>query len=165
MDQSTEYQVGNKAIIEKYERILEELKLSKRKYKDEVYPPVQSSIYLHNSLMRNFCLMLEKEGRAVEWMRLPELFKHRQLTVWTSEKQRKCNINCGPLSKSSDYLPGAFNLIGQKNSLLERMFEGQKVNESGIYYVKLHMTQQSIWKYVIIDDYVPVIVNKKLPTA
>lgn len=24
------------------------------------------------------------------------------------------------------------------------------------------MTQQNIWKYVIIDDYVPVIVNNKL---
>jgi len=25
------------------------------------------------------------------------------------------------------------------------------------------MTQQSIWKYVIIDDYIPVIINKRLP--
>lgn len=27
------------------------------------------------------------------------------------------------------------------------------------------MTQQSIWKYVIVDDYVPVLVNKRLPAA
>jgi hypothetical protein len=25
------------------------------------------------------------------------------------------------------------------------------------------MTQQSIWKYVIIDDYIPVIINKRVP--
>jgi hypothetical protein len=43
------------------------------------------------------------------------------------------------------------------------MFEGQVVSKEGIYFVKIHMTQQSIWKYVIVDDYVPVIVNKKLP--
>jgi hypothetical protein len=27
------------------------------------------------------------------------------------------------------------------------------------------MTQQNIWKYVIIDDYIPVIINKKLPQS
>lgn len=43
------------------------------------------------------------------------------------------------------------------------MFEDQGVCEEGIYVVKIHMTQQSIWKYVIIDDYVPVVVNKRLP--
>jgi hypothetical protein len=31
--------------------------------------------------------------------------------------------------------------------------------------VKIHMTQQSIWKYVIVDDYIPVIINKRLPPA
>lgn len=45
------------------------------------------------------------------------------------------------------------------------MFEGQGVSPEGIYFVKIHMTQQSIWKYVIIDDYVPVLVNKRLPIA
>ncbi len=27
----------------------------KKKYTDEVYPPLKSSIYLNNSLMKNFC--------------------------------------------------------------------------------------------------------------
>lgn len=42
------------------------------------------------------------------------------------------------------------------------MFESQHVNSEGIYYVKIHQTQQNIWKYVIIDDYIPVIINKKI---
>ena len=42
------------------------------------------------------------------------------------------------------------------------MFESQEVNSQGIYYVKIHQTQTNIWKYVIIDDYIPVIVNTKL---
>jgi hypothetical protein len=42
------------------------------------------------------------------------------------------------------------------------MFESQSVNGECIYYVKLHQTQTGIWKYVIVDDYIPVIINKKL---
>lgn len=34
--------------------------------------------------MKNFCEMFEKEGRSVEWMRLSELFAHKQLTLWTT---------------------------------------------------------------------------------
>jgi hypothetical protein len=113
--------------------------------------------------MRNFCVILEREGRGVEWMRLAELFRHRQLVLCSPT--HNCTIASGPLSRSSDYLPGAFNLLGQRRSLLERMFSDQGVCEEGIYVVKIHMTQQSIWKHVIIDDYVPVIVNKKLPPA
>lgn len=39
-------------------------------------------------------------------------------------------------------------------SILERMFEDQTVNPFGIYLVKIY--QESIWKYIIIDDYIPV---------
>lgn len=62
-------------------------------------------------------------------------------------------------------MPIALNLIRQKNSILQRFFEDQHVNDNGIYRVKIYMTQQNIWKYVIIDDYVPVIVNNKLNLA
>jgi hypothetical protein len=66
--------------------------------------------------MRNFSLMLEREGRVVEWMRLPELFAHRQLALRSPES--KCTVTVGPLSRSSDYLAGALNLVGQRGSLL-----------------------------------------------
>jgi hypothetical protein len=66
--------------------------------------------------MRNFCQMLEKDGRAVEWMRIPEIFKNRQLTLCSSDSN--CTVDSGPLSRSADYLPGAFNLVGQRLTLL-----------------------------------------------
>jgi hypothetical protein len=75
--------------------------------------------------MKNFGQMFEKEGRAIEWIRISELFAHRKLTVWTTQKEKKSNILNGPMSKSSDYLPATFNLIREKNSILEKMFEGQ----------------------------------------
>lgn len=34
------------------------------------------------------------------------------------------------------------------------MFESQKFNSNGIYYVKIN--QNNTWKYVVIDDYIPV---------
>ena len=37
------------------------------------------------------------------------------------------------------------------------MFESQKFNSSGIYYVKIN--QNNTWKYVIVDDYIPVCVG------
>lgn len=38
--------------------------------------------------------------------------------------------------------------------LLERIFEEQTINQFGIYLVKIY--QESIWKYIIVDDYIPV---------
>lgn len=35
------------------------------------------------------------------------------------------------------------------------MFESQQPNPQGVYYVKIF--QGNIWKYIIIDDYIPVI--------
>ncbi len=41
------------------------------------------------------------------------------------------------------------------------MFESQLVNKKGLYYVKIRQTQTNMWKYITIDDYIPVVVNKK----
>ena len=35
------------------------------------------------------------------------------------------------------------------------MFEDQKYNEYGIYYAK--MFQTNVWKYMIVDDFIPVL--------
>ena len=37
------------------------------------------------------------------------------------------------------------------------MFESQKYNPLGIYYVKIN--QNNGWKYVIVDDYIPVYIS------
>lgn len=45
--------------------------------------------------------------------------------------------------------------------MIEKFFEGQKICKEGIYYVKIHQTQTNHWKYVIVDDFIPVIVSNK----
>lgn len=114
--------------------------------------------------MKSFCEMFEKEERCIEWMRISDIFKDRELTVWTTNKSQKSVVLKGHISKNggdSDFLATSFNLIRDKNSILEKMFESQEVNKQGIYYVKIHQTQTNIWKYVIVDDYIPVITKKK----
>ena len=39
------------------------------------------------------------------------------------------------------------------------MFESQQPNPQGIYYVKVF--QGNMWKFVLIDDYIPVIEETK----
>jgi len=58
--------------------------------------------------------MFEKEGRSIEWMRLSELYKHKKLTVWVSEKNQKSNILKGHICKTGgdgDFLTTVFNSI------------------------------------------------------
>lgn len=48
----------------------------------------------------------------------------------------------------------SFNALGTSQRCIERIFEDQTYNELGIYY--LRMNHEGIWKYVIVDDFIPV---------
>ena len=96
-----------------------------KKYKDDIYPPLQSSIYLNNSLMKNFCEMFAKEGRTVEWMRLSELYKDWKLVLWTNDEKDKCVISKGCITKTGgdgDFISAVFNSFSGKNAFLEKIF-------------------------------------------
>ncbi len=51
----------------------------------------------------------------------------------------------------------ALNSIKNNRQILKKMFEDQKFIEFGVYYVKIFQT--NVWKYTIIDDLIPVIVQ------
>jgi hypothetical protein len=38
------------------------------------------------------------------------------------------------------------------------MFENQPINPFGIYLIKIY--QECVWKYIIVDDYIPVLKTK-----
>ena len=114
--------------------------------------------------MSSYVASLEKEGRQVEWMRLSELFRNEETVVWTSCKAYKNKISEGYVGKGG-FVSTAFSAIRGQNWLLEKMFECQKVNKEGMYLVKIYQTQLNIWKYVPVDDYVPVVIDKRLPLS
>jgi hypothetical protein len=53
----------------------------------------------------------------------------------------------------------AYNALSNSNRCLERIFEDQKLLGLCIYYLRIN--QDGIWKYSIIDDHIPVIINEK----
>lgn len=62
-------------------------------------------------------------------------------------------------SSCPQYLPVALNCIRNNKSLLRHIFERQVALSQGIYYVKLFINNK--WQYFIIDDYIPVLEQKK----
>ena len=57
-------------------------------------------------------------------------------------------------------MPTVLNAIN-KSYLMEKFFENQTLSPEGIYFVKMHQTQTNRWKYIIVDDFVPVVVSNK----
>ena len=55
---------------------------------------------------------------------------------------------------ATSYFSLGLNCIKGNKTLLRKMFESQKPNLQGIYYVKIF--QANVWKYMIIDDHIPV---------
>ena len=101
------------------------LKKEGKKYRDDIYPPLQTSIYLNNSLMKNFCEMFQKEGRSIEWMRLSELYKGNKLVLIAEEESQKCLIERGCITKAggdNDFLAAVFNCLSHKPEFLYRIF-------------------------------------------
>ncbi len=45
---------------------------------------------------------------------------------------------------------------------MEKFFENQTLCSEGIYFIKMHQTQTNQWRYVIVDDFVPVVVSNRI---
>jgi hypothetical protein len=105
---------------------------------------------------------LKAEGYSIKWMRISDIYKNEKICIW--DTQYKSTVFKGFIStqsKDGDYMPSVFNMIRHQNTLLEKIFESQQVNKEGIYCIKIHQTQTNTWKYVTIDDYIPVVVGTK----
>lgn len=73
--------------------------------------------------------------------------------MWGSDPSKNNIISSSGFA--SKYLLQGLNCIKGSKDLLRKMFETQKPNLQGVYLVKIF--QGNIWKYVIIDDNIPVI--------
>ena len=71
--------------------------------------------------------------------------------VTSTDERSNIIIKC---ELSSHFIADAFNSIKDCKSILSKMFESFEINDFGVYLVKIF--QENVWKYVIVDDYVPV---------
>lgn len=55
----------------------------------------------------------------------------------------------------NNFIGEAFNCIKNCKFILSKIFESTKINEFGVYLVKIF--QENVWKYIVIDDYIPAI--------
>lgn len=84
-------------------------------------------------------------------MRISDVFAGKYLTLFSREPQ-SYYIN----SKIKAFT-NCLNSVKHNNFLLQKIFESQKINKHGIYLLKIN--QNSSWKYIIVDDYIPVTIK------
>ena len=89
-------------------------------------------------------------------MRVDEVFPGQKILLW-SHSDRNLVLKGGV--EKLGYMATAFNAIGSSARCIERIFEEQTYNRHGVYYLRLN--HEGIWKYIVIDDYIPVIRTKK----
>lgn len=140
----------NKLVKEEYMGLLERFG-KKGHYVDEIFPPVISSLLSYAGRKKN------KYPQSIKWMRISELFEGRELTIWGAEPFKN-NIS-SPSNLCAEYFVQGLNCLKNSKHLLRKMFETQKPNSQGIYFVRLYLG--NVWKYMIIDDHIPVIENEQ----
>lgn len=66
----------------------------------------------------------------------------------------KCVITGGELGYCRN-MGVAFNALANSNRCLQRIFEDQKAIGLCLYYLRIN--HDGIWKYVVVDDFIPVV--------
>ena len=69
--------------------------------------------------------MFSKSERSIEWMRLSELYKDKEMVVFSREESEKCFVNKGSITKAKDdgdFLSTVFNSFSRNNDFLLKMF-------------------------------------------
>ena len=118
----------------------------KRKFEDENFPPVASSLFPFSSRDQGFY-------KNLKWMRVTEVFKGRNLMLWNSSKPTQ-NLTAGS-DLCPSYIIQALNCLRRSTKFLSVIFEDQVIHQNGVYYLKLFTN--SVWRVFIIDDYIPVL--------
>ena len=146
-DQGCDNSNLNKVIKEEYLNLLDQYG-KKGNYIDEIFPPVISSLFSYAGRKKN-------KYPSLKWMRIPEVFPDRELIMWGSDPSKN-NISRGT-NLAAEYFVQGLNCLKNSKFFLRRMFESQKPNLQGVYFVRIF--QGNVWKYVIIDDNIPVMEN------
>lgn len=94
---------------------------------------------------------------TIKWKRIPDIFPDRDLIMWGVDPIK--NFIRSSSNFANEYFGIGLNCMKGNKTLLRKMFESQKPNPQGVYYVKIF--QGNVWKYTIIDDHIPVFEEKK----
>jgi hypothetical protein len=148
---------ANNLTRKKYFSLVEQLKsfkekgLGKDKYIDELFPPVEASLFSTSVHRRGHLTKLKDE---IVWMRLSEIFSPNA-KVFIANRLGSITITRGEKLLAENYFVAGLNAIRGCPELISQMFESEELSPYGIYMVKIF--QENVWKYVIVDDLIPCV--------
>ena len=87
-------------------------------------------------------------------MRIEDVYRGKKLVLFQKNSGLKCIYNNGRLPFGYN-IAVACGALSNSNRCLERIFEDQKLLGLCIYYLRIN--HDGIWKYIVVDDYIPVI--------
>ena len=121
-----------------------------KKYLDDLF------LVGFSSLINNIKKPKYPEWKDIVWLRLQELFKS---TIDTINLEDLSAITIKPQKfLQHKYLFTVFQAIKKKPKIIRNLLETQKINKKGAYFVKI--CQDGVWRYVVIDDFLPCIKEK-----
>jgi len=129
--------------IDYFERLIQEIKKKNCLFEDPIFKADFSSLF--NT--RKLSLIKTKKYK---WKRLQDIYKQNKIKLFDSidpnnfVQKDLCNF----------YFGSALSSLAEKPQRIRKLFERQEANELGIYFVRI--CQDGVWRYIIIDDFLPV---------
>lgn len=131
-----------------YEKCVVTLEQKKiKKFEDDFFPPVMSS------LVPNTLSMTKPIWREIKWVRMCDLYKNHTM-VLADMTTTPADILRGSFLDDL-YIANGLSALAEFPQLVGKIFEGQKVNEFGIYKVRLYDNGEP--KDFVIDDFIPCV--------
>jgi hypothetical protein len=84
-------------------------------------------------------------------MRVEDIYRGQRLILYNHQDR---NIVKNGEFQELSFMATGFNALRTSPRCIERIFENQKYSKLGLYYLRLN--HEGIWKYVLVDDFIPV---------
>jgi len=140
-----------------YMALLEQLKASGRKYRDQDFPPELRSLtggLSDYELAQNSDL----DWRSIIWRRADDIFGAGTYKVF-EDKIEPADIIQGSLGDC--YFLSTLAALAEKPRRIRKLFESHRPNEQGCYGVRV--CNMGIWTTYVMDDYIPCSASTKKP--
>lgn len=129
-----------------YNKLFNEFNKKKTNFEDHFFKSDATSLFNTRKLS------LIKAKKYV-WKRIKDIYAKSKLKLFTTidpnniVQKDLCNF----------YFGAAISSLAEKPHRISNLFNDQNYNEIGCYYVRI--CQDGVWRFIIIDDYIPINLN------
>ena len=123
--------------------MFKELKKKKLLFEDPIFKPNFASLF--NT--RKLSLI---KTQKYQWKRVQDMYKKNQIKLFETTDPN----NISQKDLCNFYFASSISALAEKPHRIQRLFENQEINDLGCYFVRI--CQDGVWRYIIIDDYLPI---------